>query len=231
MTDSRQFILDHLQREPYLTAKQLAILRRPSEKACLTSKINPPNLAGSIRILKRMAEDKELKVKAISPTDPEYYCLPKIRALSRFNHLHERLCADLYVAFDITGKLQYWEKPEDYDEYVELGLKPDRAMILDGVLCFWEVDRGGEPYKVIQAKVEKYIQLSRLHPDKRFHVIFTTIDDKQTAKSRCAAILDLLAEYKRGDQFLTTPHKWAVEEPLNPVFLSPLNPMAISLMR
>jgi hypothetical protein len=178
-----------------------------------------------------MSEGKELKCKTISPIDPEYYCLPKIRALSRFNHLHERLCADLYVAYETSGQLSHWEKPEDYDEYVELGLKPDRAMVLkDGTLCFWEVDRGGEPYKTIRSKVEKYIKLSQLHPGKRFHVIFTTIDDKQTAKSRCAAILDLLEEYKRGDQFLTTPHAWALNEPLGQVFLSPLHPMGVALI-
>jgi hypothetical protein len=174
-----------------------------------------------------MAEGKEVKCKTLSAVDPEYYCLPKTRALSRFTHLHERLCADLYVAFEITGQLTYWEKPGDYEENEVLGLKPDRQMILNGTICFWEVDRGGESYKVIKSKVERYIQLSQLHPDKRFHVIFTTIDDKQTAKSRCAAILDLLVEYKRGDQFLTLPHHWAVSEPLNPVFLSPLNPMGI----
>jgi hypothetical protein len=179
-----------------------------------------------------MAEDKELKCKSISPTDPEYYCLPKVRALSRFNHVHERLCADLYVAFEITGHLAHWERPEAYEEYETLGLKPDRAMVLkDGTLCFWEVDRGGESYKIIQGKIEKYIGLSRLHPDKKFHVILTTVDDKQTAKSRCKAILDLLEEYKRGDQILTLPHEWASNEPTNPVFLSPLNPMGISLIK
>jgi hypothetical protein len=92
------------------------------------------------------------------------------------------------------------------------------------------VDRGGEVYRIIKEKVEKYIKLSRLHPDQKFQVIFTTIDDKQTAKSRCAGILDLLEQYKRADQFLTVPHTWAVTEPLNPVLMSPLHPMGISLL-
>ena len=196
----------------------------------MTSKTNPPNLAGTIRLLKRMAEDGVIKCKSLSPTTPDYYHLPKTRALSLHGHKHEKLCGDLYVAFETTGQLHYWDKPEDYEEYETLGLKPDRAMILTGgEICFWEVDRGGEVYRIIQQKVEKYIQLSRLHPDKRFHVIFTTIDDKQTAKSRCAGILDLLEDFRRGDQFLTLPHRWAVEEPLNPVFMSPLNRMGITL--
>jgi hypothetical protein len=112
-----------------------------------------------------MAEDKEVKCKTLSSVDPEYYCLPRVRAVSRFNHLHERLCADLYVAYETSGQLHYWEKPEVYEEYETLGLKPDRQMILkDGTVCFWEVDRGGEPYRILRAKVEKYIELSLQHP-------------------------------------------------------------------
>ncbi|HXQ38411.1 MAG TPA: hypothetical protein VN843_30705 [Anaerolineales bacterium] len=102
-------------------------------------------------------------------------------------------------------------------------------VLTNGEIVFWEIDRGGEVYRIIKDKVEKYIKLSRLHPDKRFHVVFTTIDDKQTAKSRCSGILDLLEDFRRGDQFLTLPHKWAVNEPLEPVFLSPVHPMGIAL--
>jgi hypothetical protein len=178
-----------------------------------------------------MTEDGLIKCKTISKIDPEYYCLPKVVALNLHSHLHERLCGDLYVAYETSGQLHAWEKPVDYEEYETLGLKPDRSMVLtNGTICFWEVDRGGEVYRIIREKVEKYIQLSRLHPDQRFHVVFTTIDDKQTAKSRCAGILDLLEEHRRGDQFLTLPHKWAVYEPLNPVFLSPKNRMGVALI-
>jgi Replication-relaxation len=196
----------------------------------LISKTKPANLAGTIRLLKRMAEDGEVKCTTLSVIDPEYYCLPKVIALNRHSHLHERLCGDLYVAFELSGQLHAWEKPEDYEEYKTLGLKPDRSMVLsNGTIVFWEIDRGGEVYRIIKEKVDKYVKLSRSHPAQRFHVVFTTIDDKQTAKSRCAGILSLLEDFKRGDQFLTLPHAWAVTEPLNPVFLSPLNPMGIAL--
>lgn len=177
-----------------------------------------------------MAEDEELKCKNLSAIDPEYYCLPKTTALNLHSHKHERLCGDLYVAYETSGQLHAWEKPQDYEEYETLGLKPDRSMVLtNGMIVFWEVDRGGEVYRIIKDKIEKYIKLSRLHPETKFHVVFTTIDDKQTAKSRCAGILDLLEDFRRGDQFLTLPHKWAVDEPLEPVFLSPKNPMGVGL--
>jgi hypothetical protein len=177
-----------------------------------------------------MAESKELKCTSLSPIDPEYYCLPKIIALNRHSHLHERLCGDLYVAFELSGQLHAWEKPEDYEEYETLGLKPDRSMVLsNGTIVFWEIDRGGEVYRIIKEKVDKYVKLSRLHPDHRFQVVFTTIDDKQSAKSRCAGILSLLEDFKRGDQFLTLPHHWATEEPAGAVYISPLHPMGISL--
>jgi hypothetical protein len=178
-----------------------------------------------------MAEDGELKCTNLSVIDPEYYCLPKVIALNRHSHLHERLCGDLYVAFEISGQLHAWEKPEDYDEYESLGLKPDRSMVLsNGTIVFWEIDRGGEVYRIIKEKVEKYVKLSRLHPTQRFHVVFTTINDKQTDKSRCQGMLDVFEEYKRGDQFLTLPHRWATEDPLGAVFLSPKNEGGISLL-
>jgi hypothetical protein len=179
-----------------------------------------------------MAADGQIKCKHISPTTPEYYHLPTVTAVSKHGEEHERLCGDLYVAYETTGVVSHWERPEGYDENERLGLKPDRQMVMGGKIYFWEVDRGTEDYftpKGIKGKIEKYKQLSRLHPDKDFYIVFTTIDAKQSAKARCARILEMLGEERRGDQFLVTLHRWAVDEPLGQVFLSPLHPMGIAL--
>jgi hypothetical protein len=213
-------------------AKHLAILRRPDEKACLTTKTKPKNLAGTIRLLKRMAADKIIKNKYYSPTRPELYFLPGTKALDEYKIKHEKLCADLYVAYELSGQIENWECPTDYEENISLGLKPDRRFTINGKVCFLEVDRGTEDYhtpKGIRGKLDKYIQLSRRYPSKRFHVIFTTIDAKQTAKTRSAALLEMFAESKRGDMFLTTLHRWAVNEPLEPIYMSGENPMGIAL--
>jgi hypothetical protein len=105
-------------------------------------------------------------------------------------------------------------------------------MILNGTMVFWEVDRGTEDYisaKGISGKIDKYIQLSQIHPTNRFHVVFTTIDGKQSAKARGQALLSLFEQYRRGDQFMVTLHRWAVEEPLGQVFLTPKTPLGLSL--
>ncbi len=182
--------------------------------------------------MNRMVEDKLIKKKYYSPTTPELYFLSETKALDEYKLKHEKLCADLYVAYELSGKMEYWECPTDYEENITLGLKPDRQFKLNGKICFLEADRGTEDYytpKGIQGKLDKYIQLSQMKPDKRFYVIFTTIDAKQTAKARSQALLDLFSDYRRGDMFMTTLHRWAVNEPLEAVYLSGLNPMGIAI--
>ena len=61
-----------------------------------------------------MAEEGDLKCKNLSAIDPEYYCLPKTVAVNLHSHRHERLCGDLFVAYETSGQLHAWEKPEDY---------------------------------------------------------------------------------------------------------------------
>ncbi len=198
----------------------------------MTTKSKPSNLSGTIRLLKRMVEDGVIRSSYYSPTDPELYFLPAIRALTEYQIKHEKLCGDLYVAYENTGAMKHWEVPAGYEEMEKLGLEPDRQMLLNGVICFLEVDRGTEDYftkKGILGKVQRYIELARLHPGKRFHVIFTAIDGKQTAKARCSRILELLEDYPRGNQFLTLPHRWAVSEPLGAVYMSPKSPMGLAL--
>ncbi len=145
------------------------------------------------------------------------YCLMTTK-LASGNLVHDDLCGDLYVAF----RPDYWKVPTEPDHNK---LKPDRIMIHFGKLVYWEVDRNTEGYtKVIREKLEKYIQLSIENPMKRFHVIFTTVDtNRQTALSRCNGLLNMFYTFKRGDQFMTTAHKWACQFPDGASFVSPLS--------
>jgi hypothetical protein len=164
------------------------------------------------------------------------FCLPKTTLLKDTKLKHELLCGDLYVVLELTGKLPYWNEPQEADEF---GIKPDRRMIYDGKIVFWEVDRGTEDYyteKGIQGKIERYIKLSQSDRDKRFHVCFTTITQydnfgkiKCTAENRAETILNLIYSYARGDQFMVTTHNWAINHIEFAPFMTFSNPMGVSI--
>lgn len=162
----------------------------------------------------------EIKITRIprENNSPLYFHLPDIIGLRNTNHEHERACADLYVTYHLTWSLQFWESLPN-EEYLALGLKPDRSSIIDGRIIFWEVDKGTETLPVIEKKIERYIELSARHPDRRFHVVFTAT--KRRARS---ILMDVLPAFKRGDQFLVAEHQSVIERPYEGVFVSPKDP-------
>lgn len=128
------------------------------------------------RLLARMEKDGLVKKTKLIQNAPIFYSLPKIKALNLHNFRHEYFCADIYVAYETTGLLEDWGKPEhypDYNEYVKLGVKPDRLSVINGKIIFWEIDRGTEILKKIRIKAEKYLALSKRHPEHKFFVIFS----------------------------------------------------------
>lgn len=168
-----------------------------------------------------------VKAKQIKFSEHAYnervYCFPKTKLLSDQGLEHEKLCGDLYTAFHPD----YWKCPAEADDF---GIKPDRIMIHFGKLVFWEADRNTEGYLTrIREKLEKYVQLSESNPEKRFHVIFTTVDYRQSAESRCKGLLEMFQTFKRGDQFLTTKHEWACKFPDGAAFLSPISLMGVAI--
>lgn len=181
-----------------------------------------------------MVKAKQLRVKHFNAVTPDYYHLPQTVSLKETQRRHEHLAGDLYVAFMICGKEVRWSCPTDTEENVSLGLFPDRQMKVDEQIIFWEVDRGTEDYvseKGITGKLEKYIKLSGLHPNRNFNVVFTTVDtEKQSAKARAKTFLELFERYDRGDQFLVALHRQVVTEPLDASFASPLHPFGIALL-
>ncbi len=224
MTLKRTETIKHLEREKWLTAMQL-------------SKLFKSGYSGTTRLLNRMVDDKLIGVHKVGQNDPLYFFLPQTKAPTVFKHTHERSCADIYVAYENTDLVQRWTVPEnldDYQEYVKVGLLPDRVSVIAGKIVFWEIDLGTESYKTISDKIPLYISLGKRHPEHRFHVVFTTKDYyrfkngrkvlRQSAKARAKRILLDLMEYKRGNQFIVGQHDSIVNDPLGAVFASPLTP-------
>lgn len=171
-----------------------------------------------------MADDGLIRATRIHQNAPIFYHLPETKAPTLQGFQHELAAANIYVAYQTTGKLEQWHA-EPHEEYLSIGLKPDRASVIGGRIVFWEVDRGTEVLAVIRAKVERYIQLSRLHPERRFYVAFSA--PKGRAKS---ILLDVLLDFRRGNQFLACDHSRVVAAPLEAVFAGPVDPaQALSL--
>lgn len=189
------------------------------------------------RLLNRMVQDKLLRVHRLSQNDPYYFFLPTTKAPTLHSHIHERDCAEVYVAYETSGQLLKWAIPEafsDYDEYESIGLRPDRISTIGNKIVFWEIDRGTENYDKVNDKIPRYIELGKRHPTHRFHVVFTTKDSfrqknrkqilRQSAEARAKRILLDLIEYKRGSQFVVGCLKDILSDPLGAVFVSPLEP-------
>lgn len=203
----------------------------------MTSAQKPKNLSGTTRTLNKLVEDKQISVDYYSPTKPKVYRLPDVFSLKELQFKHEFLCSQLYVALELTGNLDWWKVPNDYDEF---GLKPDRQMIYGGKIFFWEVDRGTEDYyteKGIKGKLDRYVALSKSRPDRRFHVCFTTSTQldkfgkvKRTAERRAATILEIIESYERANQLMVTTHDWAIAHTEYKPFMTYSNPLGVSLL-
>lgn len=199
----------------------------------MTSDEKPKNLSGTIRLLNRLVEDREICADYYSPTKPKIYRLPETFVLKELQLKHEYLCSQLYVACELTGKVQWWKVSEEDSDFK---IKPDREMIYNGKVIFWEIDRGTEDYKVIREKIARYVALSQSDRDKRFYVCFTTVTQldrfgktKRADTKRADSILNLIDEVKRSNQFMVTPHNWAVKYTEDEPFMTFTSPMGISL--
>ena len=168
-----------------------------------------------------------LKVNRIPKNQnaPFFFHLPNVVGLREQNWRHEKLCGDVYAAYQTSWLLQRWDCLPD-EEMLSLGLMPDRSSVIDGRIVFWEVDRGTETWARLRSKLELYVRLSELHKDHRFNVVFVT-----ETRGRAESILfDVLPEFRRGNQFLVTLHSSLIADPFGKVFASPLEPeKALSL--
>lgn len=165
----------------------------------MTDKL-PSGYSATTRLLARQEKNKLVVRKSLDPNKPVFWHLPKTKALNLHNWQHEKMCSDLYVSLETTGLLQRWEY-EAHEEYLRIGLKPDRVCLFNGKIFFIEADNGTEVLSTIQEKGVKYRQLSNLHRDRRFWVIFITI-----GKRRLENILSVLPK-DRGAMFQAILYK------------------------
>jgi len=142
------------------------------------------------------------------------YCLRRTRkALKVSNFDHEKACGDVFIGFARTGLLEAWEyypKPYKY-----AGLEPDRAASIQGIRqkLYIEVDQGTEPLWQIEEKLNKYLSVSG-----EFQVVFVA-----STETRAEAILNLLSNFQRGNQFLVTTLEFIATDADGESFVSPLD--------
>ena len=115
---------------------------------------------------------------------------------------------------------------EDFDWFYEENegdIRFDRKLIYKKKTFFFEVERGTQPIDTIEKKIKNYSHLQG-----SFNVIFTVQDYQdahrfKSSQSQGEKILELLSKYKRGNQFLVTPHKAFLSDPLGGRLISPLD--------
>jgi hypothetical protein len=167
---------------------------------------------------------------------PNLYALPGTRERLDRHRLygHEMDCADAFVALKLAAgpRLVRWQRYNDLEAdlkrvYDKFRVKPDRIFELEGVnqVFHLEVDRGTEENldRQVKPKIDNYIRLSEAHPGQGLTVVFTAQAyryDKED-EERAREIYDLLARYRRHNQFLVAIHDTFIARPLEAVFNSP----------
>lgn len=216
MADTQSKILFALGEQPNLSTEQLNRL--------VDGKLNTTQ-----KLLKRMW-DRQLVVPKPLPNPQTMRGViyswrikgSKAEALREPNYKHELACNDVYVSVRKLGQTMVWTPKDDQKN----GFSFDRGLEIFGRQFYFEIERGTQTVQDIQGKVEAYLKLAG-----RFHVVFTVQDYqpnpfepvKKTAHDYGAEILGLLGTYRRGAQFLVTPHATFVEDPLGQFLVSPWN--------
>ena len=189
-----------------------------------------PGYEAAYQILQGMVNDRLVaKHKSGMKGAHDLYSLHhNRRGPSRMNYQHEICCAELYVAYRLSGKLAGWSAGWTPDLYRRVGrgsgLNPDAILELEGSnqTVFFEVDMGTESYDTLDSKVQRYLQLDgRIRP---FVVVFTFQDNADrncTWSQRTGFFLDNIAErHGRGKQFSGACHYALVNEPLEPAIFT-----------
>jgi hypothetical protein len=146
------------------------------------------------------------------------WSLPKRKRVNRFTYKHTNDCADIYLSLLFTSEDFEWSF-----EGNEGDIRFDRRLIFNGKTFYFEIERGTQGIEIITEKVRRYCQLPNSP-----HVVFTVQDYEDThrfksAKDQGQKILELLTTFRRGNQFLVTPHQSFVADPFGDRLISPLN--------
>jgi len=175
---------------------------------------------------------------------PDIYSLPAIKGISRYKSVpHELDCANLFVAFWQTGKLQHWDNAWDADEKKAFNIGSDekkqqypiwydRRLKLADELFLLEVDRGTEHLTTqFNEKIELYIRFFQHLKNSAANILFTVQDwrygyeDPEGALERTREMLNLFARKKNTRiRFFVALHSDVLENPLAPIWFSPTFP-------
>jgi hypothetical protein len=166
-------------------------------------------------MLRRMAARGELKCQEFDGLHDWFMLNTTQRIKDPRKYQHETAAADLFVSLYSHLKGGSWS----YEPFI-LKERADRGMRLAGKTFYFEVDRGTESLREIEAKLDNYISYAR-HSGERFHVVFALLDGKQTAHRRGEDLIPLLQGKKRGNQLLLVHLKRLAEDPLGKWLYSP----------
>jgi hypothetical protein len=239
----RDAVRKWLQIQPRLTTEQIARLDNQPRKGGLLSpfspkkktKTYPGSYVRTTKLLRRMADDKEIHSDRDHNNQPLIWMLPGTTFPQNFyTQRHEIDIADLFVAY--YPHVSHWDTEWGALEREQLRIPHyrvnyDARMVLNGKVYLLEVDRGSEDLEQLAAKVKKYIAFADSLPDESFQVVFTLQKYRRMHFGhRADAVLDLFARQKRRNMFVAARHSDVLADPLGAVFVSPLDPSKKSLL-
>lgn len=146
---------------------------------------------------------------------PHFYHLPHIKAYSIQSYKHEKICGDIYLAYqDILEGWNY----EESDDFIQAGVLPDRASCLsNGHVVFWEIDRSTMTRGRVLDKLQRYIHYARMN-EHEFSVVFAC------PKRRAFSLLPHFKEYINPRvKFYVADCAALLSDPMGKVFHNPWN--------
>lgn len=152
-------------------------------------------------------------LKRADQIQPHFYHLKSHRkAYNIFNYKHEKICADIYCT--LQPYLNYWNcEPEPGFE--EVGLKCDRASIVNKEIVFWEIDRSTMTTGKVKDKVARYLKLAK-GQTLTFSVVFAC------SNRRAKSLINVFSEFKNSRVFFyTVDIKELLNNPTDKIFNSP----------
>jgi hypothetical protein len=146
-----------------------------------------------------------------------FWRLKNSKGLNEWTYRHEKACADIYVALKSLNEDFIWINKDDGAK----GFRFDRAFKIFDRQFFLELETGSQfdhRHEKIPEKVKNYLKL-----EGKFHVIFAVMDydERVTARRYSKEILSILKEYRRGTQFLVTPHIVLAKDLLSECLIAP----------
>lgn len=166
-------------------------------------------------MLVRMTQRNEIKQQTFDISIPDFFMLKSTTRLKGYDKFrHEKGGADLFTA--LYPHIQAWS----FEPLIGND-RGDRGLKFEDKTVYLEVDRCTEGLKVINRKLESYMNFADQSRN-RFHVVFSIMGTDREVANRGEALTTLFRSKKRGNQFLAANHNNLLIRPLGEVLHSPL---------